>query len=158
MVAMAVCFGDAAFEQAGGTGSIDGSQLYGAFGITINALTLRQSPGIASGPDSVCINSTDTYTAGAAAGLNYFWNIIGGSVVTGQNTNIVTVNWTVAGSDSIQLITTNSFTGCSDSTEIGVLVSNVSPSAGFSVTGGCTNHAAEFQDQSNILSGEHCKL
>lgn len=68
-------------------------------------------------PGLVCENSTHVYTTAATPANVYFWTVTGGSIVSGQNTNTITVLWagpgagtvsvteTVPGSDCITTVT-----------------------------------------------------
>lgn len=54
-----------------------------------------------SGTQLVCNNTTGVYSIPAIAGTNYTWTVEGGTIVSGQGTNQITVLWnnpTVAGS------------------------------------------------------------
>lgn len=59
-----------------------------------------------SGPDTICINSSATYTVNATnqnSRLVYTWTINGGNIVSGQGTSQITVNWTQSGNRSISV-------------------------------------------------------
>lgn len=65
-----------------------------------------------SGPADVCKNATATYNAPVDAASVYNWEVDGGVITSGFNTDKVTVLWT-AGKGSVKLIESRG--GCSDS-------------------------------------------
>ncbi len=44
-------------------------------------------------PDSLCANSITKYIAANHAGSNYFWKVNGGTILSGQNSDSITVQW-----------------------------------------------------------------
>jgi hypothetical protein len=100
-----------------GTYYIKGSTSGGCFDIKPVVITSNPLPvPLISGPDPVCITSngtTSTYSTTNVAGHSYSWTITGGSISNGQNTNAVSVSWTVSGTGTINLTETITATGCS---------------------------------------------
>jgi hypothetical protein len=80
---------------------------------------------VISGPSSVCVNSTgNTYsTEGGMTG--YTWTITGGTIVPPDNGNVIVVNWTASGSQTITVNYTNT-SGCTASSSTSYNV-NVNP-------------------------------
>jgi hypothetical protein len=77
------------------------------------AVTIKQGPSpTISGTNSLCVNS-GYYNYTTEAGMTgYTWNISsGGVIISGGTTNIVTVNWTATGSQTISVNYTNT-NGC----------------------------------------------
>jgi hypothetical protein len=77
------------------------------------AVTVKQGPAPSiSGSNNLCVNS-GYYNYTTQAGMTgYTWNISsGGVIISGGTTNTVTVNWTAAGSQSINVNYTNA-NGC----------------------------------------------
>ena len=138
-------FGFAAGGTTGGVGSVSSQQLYGAFGINVHSLSLSHTAIITSGTDSACVNSTNTYTASNAN--SYTWRAVGGSVVSGQGSSSAGIKFTVAGTDSVVLVTTNAV-GCYDTVKMAVIVNGTLPVAGFTVGGACTGLTTQFTDAS----------
>ncbi len=69
------------------------------YNITVNPLPV---PPI-SGPISVCLNSTGTYST-VAGMTNYLWTVsAGGTITSGTGTNSITVLWTATGANIITL-------------------------------------------------------
>ena len=67
---------------------------------------------LASGPNDLCSDTTVMYTA-VGNGGNYVWSITGpGTIVSGQNTANLEVNWSGSGSGEICLVESND---CGDS-------------------------------------------
>lgn len=56
------------------------------------AIHSRPRPDI-SGPDEVCPNSSAGYSTALHSGAVYAWSVIGGSIVMGQGTNQISVQW-----------------------------------------------------------------
>lgn len=52
-------------------------------------------------PGIVCANSNHTYSVTATPGNVFNWTVVGGSIITGQNTNSVSVTWSSAGMGTI---------------------------------------------------------
>jgi uncharacterized protein (DUF1501 family) len=50
-------------------------------------------PPIISGAANACINGTNTYSVTATAGSTYVWTVTGGTIVAGQGTHQITVQW-----------------------------------------------------------------
>jgi gliding motility-associated-like protein len=69
---------------------------------------------VLAGDDTVCHNKITTYSVTNITGDSYTWNVNNGTIVWGQNTNMVDVLWGTAGSGSIS-VTQTSPLGC-DST------------------------------------------
>ena len=90
--------------------------------VTINS---RPSPSI-SGNGTVCGNSIQKYGAGTT-GNSYFWRVNGGTIVSGQSTDTVSVQWSTLSSGTVKLIETNT-NGCNDSTTKTINI-NALPSA-----------------------------
>ncbi|OFX60306.1 MAG: hypothetical protein A2W84_16565, partial [Bacteroidetes bacterium GWC2_40_13] len=97
------------------------------FDLTVNPLPV---PTI-TGSNSVCLNSTQTYTTEAGMS-SYSWSIIGGVITSGATTRTVTVTWNTAGPQSISVNYTNgnSCTGAAPTS----LAVTVNPSPTTSIT------------------------
>ena len=82
--------------------------------ITVNPLP---NPTIISGPTNVCQGSTgNIYITQAGSNIsNYSWLVDGGTIVSGGSTNMVTINWTDAGSRLVGVNYKNEF-GCTSAT------------------------------------------
>jgi hypothetical protein len=85
--------------------------------LSANAIGLMaQGPYPNVGPQTVCIGTTEPYGVINTTGSIYTWSIIpvtggDGIIASGQGTNLITVNWTVAGTCTLQVIEQNAF-GC----------------------------------------------
>ncbi len=80
--------------------------------ITVNPLP---TPTI-TGPTPVCQTigtAYSTYSTLTVAGNTYNWTETGGTIITGQGTNSITVNWTIVGAGSVSVAQTITATGCS---------------------------------------------
>jgi hypothetical protein len=71
--------------------TISGGAINGT--LTVNVSNAARTPDI-NGLDSVCPNTQDlTYTIQNRSGASYLWSITGGTIVSGQGTNSVVVDW-----------------------------------------------------------------
>jgi hypothetical protein len=79
--------------------------------ITVNALP---TPTI-TGPAPVCQTigtSYSTYSTPNVAGHTYAWTVTGGTIISGQGTNSITVNWTTVGPGNVDVTETITTTSC----------------------------------------------
>lgn len=51
------------------------------------------TPAVVSGSGTVCGGNTVLYSVPSSAGAQYFWNVTGGTILSGQGTNQITVQW-----------------------------------------------------------------
>ena len=68
-----------------------------------------------TGDMGVCLNSTEPYGVALNAGSTYAWSIVqvgadtgDGTIIPGATGNLITVNWTTAGTCTLRLVETNS--------------------------------------------------
>ena len=100
-----------------------------------------------TGKSSVCKGEALNYSTKLNAGNTYKWNLSGGSIVAGQNTNALSVNWQTAGVGYVEVIETNAST-CKDTVKYNVTI-NDRPTAAFNINGGaCKGSATSFKDAS----------
>jgi len=90
--------------------------------VTLNAVPV---PAI-NGDLELCAGTTLTYSTAAVEGHSYSWNAGGASIVNGQGTNEISVNWEVPGSYTLSLVETNTATQCTASTQ-GIVMVNAQP-------------------------------
>ncbi len=79
--------------------------------ITVNPLP---TPTV-SGPTPVCqtiSTAYSTYSTPNVTGHTYTWTVTGGTIVTGQGTNSITVNWTTVGAGNVSVSETITATTC----------------------------------------------
>ena len=91
------------------------------------------------GPVNVCTSAVgQTYSVENHGGSSYAWTVTGGSIVTGQGSSIITVNWGPTGMiGMVEVIETNA---CSQG-ELQQLVVNVDPIPTSVITGPITSGA-----------------
>jgi hypothetical protein len=93
------------------------------------------------GAQQLCATGTITglnYSVNSDPNYSYTWTLSSGTIVGGQNTNAVTVNWASAGTHQIQVIACNAF-GCDTSTtQINISAAAASPTASASANSFCT--------------------
>jgi hypothetical protein len=80
--------------------------------ITVNPLPTP----LISGPAPVCQTigtNYSTYSTPNVAGHTYTWTVPGGTIVSGQGTNSISVNWTTVGSGNVSVTETITSTTCS---------------------------------------------
>lgn len=88
---------------------------------------MAQGPYPKTGDHLVCLNSTEPYGVVLNAGSTYVWSITplaggNGTIATGQGTNTITVNWTSAGTATLQVIETNAAGCAGDPVSINVTI------------------------------------
>jgi hypothetical protein len=102
-----------------GTYYIKGATAGGCFDIKPVTVSINSTPAPSiSGPASVCEsvnNNTETYSTADVSGHTYAWTITGGTIVSGQGTNQITVKWTTAGTGNVSVLETITSSGCSKS-------------------------------------------
>jgi hypothetical protein len=76
---------------------------------------------IISGAKSITSGATVKYSTSSLKGLNYKWSVSGGSIKGSSTNDSVLINWTSAGSGSVNVVVSNSF-GCSDSTQLNTTI------------------------------------
>jgi gliding motility-associated-like protein len=91
-------------------------------------VTINPAPvtGAISGPSGICVNDTGSYSVANTASSTYNWSVSPGTIVTGNGTNNITVNWTSSGTAILTVIETNSY-GCKDTVTLQVTI-NALPS------------------------------
>jgi len=113
--------------------------------VKVNLLAVP-TPSI-TGKGSVCKGEALNYSTKLNAGNTYKWNLSGGSILAGQNSNALSVNWQTAGGGFVEVIETNA-SSCKDTVKYNVTI-NDHPTSGFIVTGGsCKGSATSFKDAS----------
>ncbi len=65
-----------------------------------------------AGDATVCNGSNEVYSVTAIGGQNYVWTITGGSIVSGQGTNAITVQWTSIGNQTVDVEISTIGTNC----------------------------------------------
>ncbi len=73
-------------------------------------------PAEISGPRDVCRNSATTYSTPVVGGATYQWSIDGGSILVGQGTSAVSVQWDRSGSLQVRVTSPRPDGGVCDST------------------------------------------
>ncbi len=81
-----------------------------SFGVVVNVDTsINSFSAVISGLASFCspVSNPQGYSTPLTAGNTYSWSVIGGSLLSGQGTNAVQVNWNATGFHSITFIECN---------------------------------------------------
>lgn len=61
---------------------------------------------IITGNSAVCENGANSYSVPLLPGATYQWEVVGGAILTGQGTNIITVQWNNGTTGSVNVIQT----------------------------------------------------
>ncbi len=89
---------------------------------TLN-INLKSKPNpIFTGLDTVCSGNTLNYIAQAQQGIYYAWNVDSASILSSQGNDSVSINWLNPGLHNLELIVTDSATGCDSTYEFQVWV------------------------------------
>lgn len=96
-----------------------GCSLSQTFNVTINPLP---TPSI-TGANNICLtHSGNVYTTPNNAGSSYAWSVSNGTLVSGQGTNSITVDWPTTGSAGTVTVTETSSAGCVTTVNLAVTV------------------------------------
>lgn len=139
-----------------GVDGTDGSSLIEYFSDTrkftfstgsVTALPAGINLAIITGEDTVCRNTTgatlETYQANTYPGATYTWSVpTGGNIVSGQNTNTITINWTANGTHNV--IVSDNSGACTYSDTLPVVVSTFAVGAFFSISDACAGETTFF--------------
>lgn len=100
-----------------GTYYIKGTSSSGCFDIKPVIVVVNPLPTpVITGRDPICASTTGTsttYSTPNVAGHTYSWVVTGGTISAGQNTNQISVVWTIPGVGTVTVTETISATGCS---------------------------------------------
>ncbi|MCC6818642.1 MAG: PKD domain-containing protein [Bacteroidia bacterium] len=99
-----------------------------------------------SGTGSSCQDEAFNYSAAAATGNTYSWDIVGGQIIGTQNANSVFVKWITPGNGKVTLIQSKS-AACKDTVSYNVLVFK-NPVAAFGFEEDCLGGTTMFSDSS----------
>ncbi len=106
-----------------GTVKVTETSQYGCVGEYEMSVTILRSPTPAiSGKINVCDGEEAVaYQTNAVTGDTYAWTVSGGTIVSGQGTNTILVNWGTAGAGNVS-ITQTSQDGCVGEDDLDVMV------------------------------------
>jgi hypothetical protein len=93
--------------------------------LAANVSSVLAQPYPNTGPQTVCINTNEPYGVTNTPGSTYTWSIIplaggNGNIASGQGTNLITVDWTNAGTCNLRVVEKNS-SGC-DGTPVEIFI------------------------------------
>jgi copper chaperone CopZ len=106
----------------------------GSATVTINSTPAQ--PSTIMGTSPVCQETSGNYySVTNVSGVTYSWNVLGGSILSGQGTNTINVYWTTNGTNVITVTPSNS---CGNGTSRSYSVNVLSLPSTVSVSGGGT--------------------
>lgn len=122
---------------AAGIGSVNLTSSNGACSSTNSrAVTINATPSpVISGPVAVCSGNNNQYSVSWTPISTYLWIVTGGTIVSGQGTNNIIVNWGAAGAGNVSLTETTKGTVCATTVGLPVTI-NATPTV--NVTGNTT--------------------
>lgn len=74
------------------------------------------------GPATVCQGSTETYAVKNLPGQTYDWTVVGGIIVSGAGTSTIDVQWTVLGSQQVEVTISTVGSNCEKTLTLNVTV------------------------------------
>jgi hypothetical protein len=110
-------------------GSCAGQTLLDWSNISIPISIIAKPKSNLSGPSPVCLGKAATYITSGQPHYKYSWYAPGGTIVSGQGNDTVTIVWTSIGTQTLQLTQTDSINGCDSSASLSVAVSATPPAA-----------------------------
>lgn len=116
-------------EEGSGTVEVTEEDSNGLSGSDSLSITVNPNPSPSiTGPSEVCANTTANYSISGNEGSEFNWLVEGGTIINGEGTDSVTVEWDSSGSGSVEVTETNS-SGCSTTDSLSVTINaNPSPS------------------------------
>lgn len=107
--------------------------------VTVNP---KPTPAV-QGQTTACLNTSAKYEVTINSDRTYQWIATGGSIINGQNTNSITVQWNQQGTGTVEVTETVASTQCSASSKIQVIVgSSLKPTIATDKTTFCEGDSA----------------
>ncbi len=105
--------------------SVQVTNEFGCFVSSSFEVALIEAPQpVITGSSAVCANATDiVYSTPLNEGNTYSWNVTGGTIASGNNSNELTINWDGNGTGTISLVETN-YNECSSTLEYSVNIAS----------------------------------
>ena len=104
------------------------------------------SVAVISGNDTLCEGSTEVYTILPETNHYYFWNVTGGSILSGQNTGNISINWTSPGTGTIILFDSIITSGCKANSNPYIVLVSTKPNPVITGPGSvCSNSSSVYQ-------------
>lgn len=107
------------------TGTVGSCTASATVNVTVNPVPVTFPMNI---PAQICLNDTSTYITISPSGGTYTWSVTGGSIISGQGTDSIRVQWTASGLASVSVFNINSF-GCAGITQTSNIIVNPVPLA-----------------------------
>ncbi len=93
--------------------------------VTVNPLPVTNP---IAGPSQVCINDTTSFFSVTPSVGNYSWTVTGGTILSGQGTDSIRIQWSAPGSGTVDVVDTNGF-GCAGNVQSISIIVNPLPVA-----------------------------
>lgn len=116
-----------------------------AFDTVLISVVKAPTPSV-QGINSTCQGSITSYNSAKNSGISYKWIVIGGQILSGQGTDIISVRWNIDGNGNVKVIETNT-ASCKDSNALFVTIVP-KPKADFSYSGTCYGNTTAFKNLS----------
>ena len=108
-------------------------------------ITVEFAPNPAiSGDAEVCEGEIESYSTPYNPGSTYAWGVTGGIITSGQASNVITVEWTTPGAQTVTVTETNASGNCEETSVLNVTVYETAAADGIQrLDGGNVKHACE---------------
>ncbi|MBK7211853.1 MAG: PKD domain-containing protein [Bacteroidales bacterium] len=139
---------------SGGTLFVHGNNTSCGNGLNSPALTIVVNPDplpTIAGTLAMCSGTTQTYNAAPLTLTSYTWTATNGTIIGSNTLPAVTVQWTAAGTQNLELVTT-SF-NCGTRTTTQTVTVHPLPQPGFSYANNCAGQIVQFTDNTTIATG-----
>lgn len=110
-----------------------------AFVVTVNPLPAPVISSPSGGLPAVCALSTHSYTTPNVSGNSYAWNVVGGTISSGQGTNTINVVWSNGTGGTVSVTETVNATQCTTATTSTVVINPLPAPQVVGKTLACTN-------------------
>jgi hypothetical protein len=106
---------------APGSGTVSVTDSVNATGCSVTTsnfnVSINNSPSpVITGVSGICHNNTATYSTPFNAGSAYIWDVTGGVITAGANTNSITIQWNTVGAGSVIVTDSIMAGGCKTTT------------------------------------------
>ena len=90
---------------------------------------------------------TETYSVSSQSNCTYNWTVNNGNILSGQGTNVITIQWGNYGTGQVNVTVANTSSSCSSSSQVSVNIGGNLPNAAGAITGS----VQVCQGQNNVV-------